>query len=129
MAVASSSKPVITTIGTCGATALACATVSDAVAVGQRKVQQIASNGIVGQAADRLGHQFHVRHVERLPARFGQRCAAAAARRPRCLRPTSRRMGDVMIYLSSGSLTTVSQKSSIDFTTSMKRLKSTGLVM
>ena len=71
-AVASSSRPVITTIGKCGAMALACATVSRPWLSG--------NEGRTGwrrrtrwQTVDRLRHHLHVGYLERFLACLGQR--------------------------------------------------------
>ena len=78
----------------------------------------------------RLGHQFGVRHLEGVPARLGQRLLQQQGV-GRVVFDQQQADGrwSFIVTRRLGSLTTVSQKSSIDFTTSMKRLKSTGLVM
>ena len=89
----------------------------------------MASNGSPAEMAHRLGHQFGVRDPEGVPARLGQR-VLQQQRVGRIVFDQQQADGRwIHDYSPSGSLTTVSQKSSIDFTTSMKRVKSTGLVM
>ncbi len=129
MPLPSSSSPVITTMGKCGAAALICATVSRPRLSGRERSNRIASND---SSARRLTASAIISTcVTWNDSSFtsaSMYCSSSASAAPSST--NSKRMGSGFIgYSSSGSLTTVSQKFSIDFTTSMKRLKSTGLVM